>query len=372
MAPEDTFIDPPATPAHLFVWRAITGAVVGSPATPPEHNNKENVSPIRQHAKTVGRPYDKQMASPLKRKRDNATFVSPTKSILRTPGALTPRAKSLREINVKFKSVSPELRIKEASKKQQVLSENNLKKIAEIGTDYCQSVMVEHEILPSIEQPQISNDDFESYRRRTEKEVKKLLRQNQKLREYGRQADIENMRIQKLLEDAQRENRSLNATLASTETRLQNALAENRVLKGGKEDSSRDTLGPQEQSMQSRRASESHPSVQHPASHSRFSGPASTTTTTQMPPPPRPRPSSTTLQAGPLQTPAATHRSPLTSLAYRLEGGPPPPSTTQRTNIPPRRVNEIRQRLASKAEKRKASGISTMGDSMIDWAALGR
>ena len=366
MAPEDTFIEPPATPAPLFVWRALTGAVLGSPATPPEHNYKENVSPIRRHAKIVDQSHDKRMASPLKRKRDAAPLVSPTKSILRTPGALTPRAKSLREINVKFKSVSPELRIKEASKKQQVLLENNLKKIAEVGTDYDQSVVAKHEIRPSTEGPLIPNDAFESYCRRTEKEVKKLLRQNQKLREYGRQADTENMRIQNLLEDAQRENRRLNATLASRETRLQNALAESRALKGGQGDSSRDTLGPPEQSMQSQGPAERHISISRPAR------PNSTTTATQMPPPLRPRPSSTTTKTQPMQTPAFTHPSPLTNLAYRLEGGPPPPSTTQRTNIPARRVDEIRQRLASKAEKRKASGISTVGDSMIDWAALGR
>ena len=367
MALEDTFIEPPATPAHAFIWRSLKGAFVGSPASSPEHDDKENVTPnYKQHAKSLKQPYDMSLASPLKRKRDAAPLVSPTKSILRTPGALTPRAKSLREINVKFKSVSPELRLKGAPKKQQVLPENNLKKIAEIGTDYCQSVVIEHEILQSIEQPQISNDDFQSYCRRTEKEVKKLLRQNQKLREYGRQADTENMRIQKLLEDAQRENRRLNATLASTETRLQNVLAENRALKGEKGDSSRDTLGPPEQSMQSREVAERHTSLSHPAR------PKSTTTATQMPPPPRPRPGASTTRLQPMQTPATTQPSPLTNLAYRLEGGPPPPSTAQRTNIPARRVNEIRQRLASKAEKRKASGISTMGDSMIDWAALGR
>ena len=320
----------------------------------PEHGDKENLSHIRQSAKSFDQSHDMQLPSPLKRKRDAAPLASPTKSILRTPGALTPRAKSLKETNVKFKSVSPELRFKKDSKKQQVLSENKLKKIAEIETDYCQSVVVEQEMLPSIVQPHISNDDFESYCRRTEKEVKKLIRQNQKLREYGRQADTENMKLRKLLEGAQRETRRLSATSASTETRLQNALAENRALKGGKGDSSRDTFGPHER----------HTSISQPAR------PKSITTAAEMPPPPRPRPSSNTTKTQTMQTPATNHPSPLTNLAYRLEGGPPPPPTAQRTNIPARRVDAIRQRLASKAEMRKASGISTVGDSMV--AALGR
>ena len=54
----------------------------------------------------------------------------------------------------------------------------------------------------SISSPSISTHT----RRETEKDMKKLLRKFQKIREYARKVDEENMRLRRLVEELQREN----------------------------------------------------------------------------------------------------------------------------------------------------------------------
>lgn len=400
MPSEETILDGPATPAHRWIWNAARNAVLGSPQS-PEHDNKENVHPAALQPKLL-QVSSNATVSPLKRKRDSEPIVSPTKSILRTPGVPTPRAKSLRDINVKFKSLSPELRLKERQKPladaQKILA-NGKTRTKDQRLEMREDSKKTEEILTATESastagrdftvksnsiPSINEEDFQNYCRRTEKETKKLLRQNQKMRDYSRQADAENMKLRKLLEEAQRDNRRLSASLVATQTRLDNALSENRQLRTSKTNAhEQDNVEAEQETdhpkkMPKRAPTRSSPppgQPQHdrkPAQTSQHSN--STTTKTQMPPPlppsrqqvPAAKPPSTS------QQPQPTSTSPLTNLAFRLEGGPPPPSTIQRTNLPPDRVHAIRQRLASKAEARKASATSMFGESQIDWVAMGR
>lgn len=156
MSFDNTTTDEPVTPAPVFAFRALRGALFGSPETPCDRdNNKENAplvnsefhkksfptkksgspnnkptSPKKTHsteeARSISAPVEmtrKLIRSPKgKGKQGGAvplgpTFhpgqvtsilASPTRSILRVPGQATPRAQSLRDINVTFKSLSPD------------------------------------------------------------------------------------------------------------------------------------------------------------------------------------------------------------------------------------------------------------------------
>lgn len=166
----DNILDDPVTPAPVFAFRALRGVLFGSPETPfdREDSNKENTAlvNIEAHKKTTTeksargdspralknkqtttkkqKTNDKvrstsepgNMARQLNRSSKSkqhaklslvpivpqhqgdqvvSALVSPTKSILRVPGQATPRAQSLRDINVTFKSLSPDESSKSAS-----------------------------------------------------------------------------------------------------------------------------------------------------------------------------------------------------------------------------------------------------------------
>lgn len=159
MAPNDTIVDEPVTPAPLFAYRALKGILFGSPESPRDgdDSNKENAplddsdAPKKPATTKKSATGEKSGASnnkvttsentkPTKEVQssensDNMTIVfttpkpkrweggllgpnlppaqgSPTRGILRVPGQATPRAQSLRDVNVTFKGLSPE----EASK----------------------------------------------------------------------------------------------------------------------------------------------------------------------------------------------------------------------------------------------------------------
>lgn len=158
MSFDNTTTDEPVTPAPVFAFRALRGVIFGSPETPCDRDhNKENTplvnseshkkastteksgslnnkqtSPKKTHsteeARSISAPAEmtrKLIRSPKgkgKGKQGGAvplgptfhpgqvssTLASPTRSILRVPGQATPRAQSLRDINVTFKSLSPD------------------------------------------------------------------------------------------------------------------------------------------------------------------------------------------------------------------------------------------------------------------------
>jgi hypothetical protein len=164
MPTNDTIVDEPVTPAPLFAYRALKGILFGSPESPRDgdDSNKENAPLVNSEAPKKPATTEKSATgekpgtsnnkgttskntNPTKQVQssensDNMTIVfttpkpkrwegsllgpnlppaqgsptkgSPTKGILRVPGQATPRAQSLRDINVTFKGLSPE----EASK----------------------------------------------------------------------------------------------------------------------------------------------------------------------------------------------------------------------------------------------------------------
>ncbi|RMZ74994.1 hypothetical protein DV737_g5545, partial [Chaetothyriales sp. CBS 132003] len=369
MAPnETTFLEPPVTPAPLFAYRALRGFIFGSPDPDksPERvsqiTEKENIFPPRFDSAVREPLKDSQRLrlSPPKRKRGSdalAPPMSPTKGILRTPGTLTPRAKALRDVNVKFRSVSPEVRRKDAQhdgSKEKPKKTNNTKG----GDDGCtDKATKDHLHNPSTTSTSTAHSAFDDYQRRTERQMKILIVDRNKWRDMARRAGDENTRLKLQLAQAQRENERL-------ETKL-------HVL---------------ESSQPSQHSHLLSDNVDRQGDHGRVSKKARTKSTTDKEDSTRganPSPSHRSLPLRP--------HSPLASLAQRLEldpGPEPAPKSHEaaRTGLAPDRYSAARARLQARQQARKASSSLRMrsGDetgktrqsmdeaeeSRIDWAGL--
>jgi hypothetical protein len=286
---EDTILDDPKTPAHLFMWRAARNYFVGTPGS-PEHQtivqsyddiDKENVAPISpvksgrfSPAKRAGFDTAKT-ETPLKRKRSthNTSIemqghaesqkqtqtqmqaqlaVSPTKSILRTPGAMTPRMKEKagREMRVAFRSVSlstnesPEVRRKNGnattSKAQNQATFGILedmtstegkthdKAVTTHFTGAMSNTVTKPTSKPSVDSraesksattappladPPNTLDIFAEHDRRTATEMRRLIRHSQKWRDAAKRLDEENLKLKVILEEVGKENARLEGRL---------------------------------------------------------------------------------------------------------------------------------------------------------------
>ena len=243
MAGDETILEGPITPAPIFAYRALRGIFFASPDSSPEHENKENiapqfaVSPMKSKA-LVG---EQGVLTPAQKKRkfdSHGSVLSPTKGILRTPGLATPRANFIKDINVKFKSVSPEVIDKKKAEDQ--IAHDASTRLKESGVpvrssksvndlnalrkpQFTQTKSIKHSTIQSLEEAPtksaptasmaltnvISPFTIETYRNQTEKEMKKLLRYGQKMREYARIKDTENQELKSMVEHLQRENERL-------------------------------------------------------------------------------------------------------------------------------------------------------------------
>ncbi|KAK5192992.1 hypothetical protein LTR99_010639 [Exophiala xenobiotica] len=263
MPGEETILDGPVTPAPVFAYRALRGIFFTSPESSPEHDNKENLTPA--YLATSPSPEKRKImdgAVPLtpsqKRKRDSSSgamaILSPTKGILRTPGLATPRAKFLKDINVKFKSVSPEEAAKQKQQKNKietatVLGAGDKLSRTKDGEGKGQRAAVRaskpmHDIAPTnkaarsqspvkAEQVPVPAKDkdnrvaasngtttttttavlsscaIEAYMAQTEKEMKRVVKYGQKMREYARKKDAENQELKSMIEQLRHENERL-------------------------------------------------------------------------------------------------------------------------------------------------------------------
>jgi type II secretory pathway component PulJ len=259
MPGEETILDGPVTPAPVFAYRALRGIFFTSPESSPEHDNKENLTPA--YLATSSSPEKRKImdgAVPWtpsqKRKRDSSSgamaILSPTKGILRTPGLATPRAKFLKDINVKFKSASPEEAAKQKQQKEKIETatvlgaEDKLSRTKD-GEAKGQRAAVRapkpmHDIAPTnkaarsqspvkAEQVPVPAKDkdnrvasnhqgttailsscaIEAYMAQTEKEMKRVVKYGQKMREYARKKDAENQELKSMIEQLRRENERL-------------------------------------------------------------------------------------------------------------------------------------------------------------------
>ncbi|ETI23693.1 hypothetical protein G647_05496 [Cladophialophora carrionii CBS 160.54] len=239
MPGDATILEGPVTPAPLFAYRALRSIFFATPDSSPDYHNKENMVPIYAHSPTKSKMIladAPRVTPPQKRKRDGSNgdaILSPTKGILRTPGLATPRAKYLKDINVKFKSVSPEIRRSES-----VVGANSTSNAGFDGTTRAVRPSRSACVPPSSSQPGTSNaaqeepvenagqlsagktavtcppcgpfpGALESYMAQTEKEMKRLIRYGKKMREYALKKDAENQELKTMIEELRQQNERL-------------------------------------------------------------------------------------------------------------------------------------------------------------------
>ncbi|EXJ87597.1 hypothetical protein A1O3_04558 [Capronia epimyces CBS 606.96] len=259
MSDDATVLEAPVTPAPVFAYRALRSIFFTSPDSSPEHDNKENIGP--PYAQSPMKPIlalDEQLQLQLtpshKRRWDGAgAAISPTKGILRTPGLATPRTKLLKDLNVKFKSVSPELvdtKKKSAGvgaipadgcgreARHGVKSSKSMNDIAvpvtkkttqpsqqtKNTTQPSQQKQHTAKSMPTVSASTITTEVLslqviEAYMQQTEKEMKKLVRYGQKMREYARKKDAENQELKSMIQQLKKENESLRSSVATDRDR---------------------------------------------------------------------------------------------------------------------------------------------------------
>ena len=224
----------PETPAPLFAYRALKGILFGSPDYDSEDENKENVAPVQlaqkvkesdhtspralrgdssplqtKASQTVSsRTRDAAPTSPSPRKRPQ---LSPTKSILRTPGIPTPRRPN---INVTFKdiraSLSPVAHTTNplppsSPSKKTTTRTNSTREVAQAQSKALTGGTNDAGPVEPLPTPVYEVSSVDAYLQSTEREMKRLVRYSQKMREYARRGDQENVALRKQRDKLKRE-----------------------------------------------------------------------------------------------------------------------------------------------------------------------
>src|SRR5271155_3984053 len=227
-------LDAPETPAPVFAYRALKGILFGSPDYNEEDEDKENITPATpiEKPKKAVQKFDKRgrvnssslqpnlAQSPNARRREGYQVspsprkrrqISPTKSILRTPGIPTPRRQN---VNVTFKDVrssaSPaalNAKLLPAQKEPTAATQSQqATKVAANTTGSAPPETVnaaeEVEILPV---PVYDMSAVDAYLTSTEREMKKLVRYAQKMKEYARVSQQENAALKVEINQLKRE-----------------------------------------------------------------------------------------------------------------------------------------------------------------------
>lgn len=404
MPSEATILEGPVTPAPLFAYRAVRGIFFASPDSSPEHD-KENVdpTPVSSPQKLETMDARLQLTPSHKRKRDSGTaMLSPTKGILRTPGLATPRAKFLKDLNVKFKSVSPETiqqkpRAAETAKDTNKGASSSKESSHPLRTSKSMSDLEatkkEHKtaprppdnttksgVPPTSGTTTLSPGTIDAYMQQTEKEMKKLVRYGQKMREYARKKDAENVELRSMVERLQRENERLRRPMLSEAETKQGQNGSANSHEGAVQGHGRKTPGNLKQTRQesiAQRPPTTHP--RNPSPSRRVSSTAtrrvSSATTHHTPsshqhPPASARTAKTVAHALPVRSSsnsaAASHTSANTSTDDKTKSNStapassanpvgPPITGTSSTRLAPDRLAAARERLRLRVEARKSS-----------------
>lgn len=259
MPGDATILEGPVTPAPLFAYRAIRSIFFASPDSSPEHYNKENLVPVHVTSPTKAKsalPASPQLTPSQKRKReaiiDGGVVLSPTKGILRTPGLATPRAKYLKDVNVKFKSVSPEVRRTNAIVKNtnpsQPKAQNALEAIRPAKSTAQKATAKQPPNVEGLVTNTSTNElaaadpicpfaptAIEAYMAQTEKEMKRLIRYGKKMREYALKKDVENQELKMMIEElrGEKERHKTTSTKPSRDTYTTNLASHLKPSSGG-------------------------------------------------------------------------------------------------------------------------------------------
>ena len=226
--------DAPETPAPIFAYRALKGILFGSPDYDDEDEDKENVAPaipdtsvkgvlrIAARDATMGstpvRPKpiqspsnqtrDRHPVSPSPRKRRQ---MSPTKSILRTPGIPTPRRQN---VNVTFRDVRPSISPVAVTVKLQAVQ--NESKAAISSKKAINTISATTRTAPPAGEKAedevgvlpvqfYDTSSIDAYLNSTEREMKKLVRYSQRMKEYARVSQQENVALRRERDGLRRE-----------------------------------------------------------------------------------------------------------------------------------------------------------------------
>jgi hypothetical protein len=389
-----TILDAPETPAPLFAFRALKGAIFGSPNDEDERNKENATQPKSAHAL---RPKTSEaravFPSPSKRRKTNPC-TSPAKSILRTPDIPTPRKPNT---NVTFKDVTPSLS-PVLRRQESVSTKHNPVQRTEIihGTNVSTAAQAKSKsakvAAPSVEEPaskdQTSQDtkvvenasltfDIDAYRASTENEMKKLVRYGQKMRDYARKQDLENTKLRVALERLQRENEKLRLHENDRKSRGSGQKKESQSAKGARQSGvtdsttiSRSVEEPKPSTQLSKNQAEVKSIKSFAATRSSSSGMPQTKIQAQKPPSPLKRKASTQLMPEPplpdtLKSPGRSN----TESGKEFDGAKNAQSFRPAgARLPPDRLAAARERVRRKAVLRK--GTDANPSSPVDWGAL--
>lgn len=231
-AEESQIPEAPETPAPIFAYRALKGILFGSPEYDNEDEDKENIAPAIPMPK-VKEPLQKPPqkndvgSSPLRSKSPNNRArqthpvspsarkrrqLSPTKSILRTPGIPTPRRQNA---NVTFKDVRPSVSPTTvttnllAAKSKATAAKSTEKGARVLATTTTADVPRKDtkavDIAGPLPVPVYDMGSVDAYLTSTEREMKKLVRYSQRMREYARVSQQQNAALRKERDELKRE-----------------------------------------------------------------------------------------------------------------------------------------------------------------------
>jgi hypothetical protein len=381
---ESQILDAPDTPAPIFAYRALKSVLFGSyDDEEDDENEKENIplqtrssqgsinsqkSPLKPSSSTPTRPAPRRM-------------LSPAKSILRTPGIPTPRRQNA---SVKFKdskqtsmslstiAEGPVTDAKASSKGSDVPTIASLELRAATEKQRLLAAKAPGPTSESEPETYYNVVEIDAYIAATEREMKKLVRYGQRMREYARLSQKENSALKRELDDIRKENQRL---------RHSDGLPIIQPKTGRKADDYGlfDLSPPSNPAAESAASanSEDEPKMIQPAAEGQrpnLSRKESAEKLLRKQPPPKPvrrkagessDPSQPVMKANTQLAPAANH-----SLASNMK-------VASRTQLPADKVAAAKARLRVKSEERRKALTTTRqvpkedhGSSVVDWQDL--
>ena len=214
-------LDAPDTPAPLFAYRALKSVLFGSHDDEyGDENDKENI-PLQTRTNTVSISSEElpsKTNSSIPPRPSPRRMLSPAKSILRTPGIPTPRRQ---KVSVKFKDVKQTSMSLGTVAKGFVPEHKASLQRAEIpATLSSETKASTGQITEPATNPQFSKfesepetyynvKEIDAYIAATEREMKKLVRYGQRMREYARLSQKESVTLKRELDNVKKANEIL-------------------------------------------------------------------------------------------------------------------------------------------------------------------
>jgi hypothetical protein len=212
-------LDAPETPAPVFAYRALKSVLFGLNDGDSDEDDKENIPLETRSSKgstTSLNVFEHKSLTPTR--PSPRRIFSPAKSILRTSGTPTPRRQN---VSVKFKDIKPTStdlgaiseegvvteRFDSHRLKDPVLVSSKSKTSTEKPTALATKRQTPHS--ESLPETYYNVKEIDAYIAATEREMKKLVRYGQRMREYARLSQKENTALRRELEVVTNKNETL-------------------------------------------------------------------------------------------------------------------------------------------------------------------